>query len=67
MIAIRLNGEERPVPEGRTVRDLLDDLGFKGRAVAVEINRELVPKRMHPQTTLRDGDVVEVVTLVGGG
>jgi thiamine biosynthesis protein ThiS len=35
--------------------------------VAVERNREILPKRDYPATLLRDGDVFEVVELVGGG
>ena len=56
--------EER---DASTVRDLVAQLGLEGRAVAVEVNQELVPRRSHERTPLRDGDVVEIVTLVGGG
>lgn len=61
-----LNGEEREV-EAATVADLVDRLGLAGQAVAVELNRQVVPKRQHAQTRLSEGDRVEVVTLVGGG
>ena len=39
----------------------------RGRAVAVEVNKKIVPRKTHDQARLTDGDVVEVVTLVGGG
>lgn len=64
---LTINGETREIAQGRTVRELVEELGLKGRAVAVEVNRTLVPKRLHDTTTLREGDVVEAVTLVGGG
>ena len=53
--------------DAATVRDLVVQLGLGGRAVAVEVNQQLVPRRAHEKTALHEGDVVEVVTLVGGG
>ena len=50
-----------------TVAELVEELGLAGQAVAVEVNRAIVPKRSHGETVLRPGDAVEVVTLVGGG
>jgi sulfur carrier protein len=63
---LTLNGEPRAVA-GTTVADLVAELGLAGRAVAVEVNRQVVPRREHETTPLRDGDSIEVVTLVGGG
>ena len=53
--------------EADTVRDLITELDLTGRAVAVEVNKTLVPRREHETTKLSDGDVIEIVTLVGGG
>ena len=64
---LQVNGETKEAAAGLTVRDLVSSLGLTGRAVAVEVNKQLVPKRQHESTTLNDGDVVEIVTLVGGG
>ena len=47
--------------------ELVEQLGLGKAAVAVEVNREVVPRRAHAQTPLREGDRIEVVTLVGGG
>ncbi len=63
---LTLNGETKAIA-GRTVADLVAELGLAGQAVAVEVNREVVPRRDHEITRLNDGDTVEVVTLVGGG
>lgn len=61
-----LNGEEKETAAG-TVGELVRSLGLGGQAVAVEVNRQVVPRRQHDATTLHEGDVVELVTLVGGG
>jgi thiazole synthase len=49
------------------VADLLAKLGHDGRRVAVEVNFDLVPLARHAETKLKEGDTVEIVTLVGGG
>jgi thiamine biosynthesis protein ThiS len=67
MPRLAVNGENREVRAGATVRDLVLDLGLTGKAVAVELNKQVVPRREHEKTVLHDGDVVEVVALVGGG
>ena len=64
---IRVNGVEREVPEATTVRNLLAGLGLPPGPVAVEVNRDIVPRARHAEHVLGEGDRVEVVTLVGGG
>lgn len=64
---IVLNGEAKDVAAGTRVAELIVSLGLANAAVAVEINKELVPKRLHAERELRESDRVEVVTLVGGG
>ncbi len=64
---IRVNGEPRDIPDGATVGALLAQLGVPRQATAVEVNRELVPRSLHETRSLAPGDVVEIVTLVGGG
>ncbi len=66
-IAIVVNGETRSVAWGTTITALLGELGFGDRRVAVERNREVVPRAHHATTVLGDGDRLEVVTFVGGG
>ncbi|MFA9478365.1 sulfur carrier protein ThiS [Phycisphaerales bacterium AB-hyl4] len=63
---VTLNGEKQDV-NARTVRELVEQLGMGKQAVAVEVNRELVPRKLHDSTELNEGDVIELVTLVGGG
>jgi sulfur carrier protein len=64
---LTVNGAERDVPNGITVRDLVTHLGLEGGPVAVEKNLEVVPRGEHARAVLREGDVVEIVHFVGGG
>src|SRR5262245_40182456 len=67
MPTLTVNGEARTLPEGWTVAQLLERLGFDRKRVAVEVNRELVPSVRHDHHILAERDAVEIVTLVGGG
>ena len=62
-----VNGEPRSLPEGASVADLVRELGLEKSACAVEVNKRLVPKASHSDRSLGEGDLIEVVTLVGGG
>ncbi len=64
---ITFNGEPRELSDGATVGQLLAELKAPVRHVAVEVNFEVIPRERHDTTSLREGDQVEVVTLVGGG
>jgi len=66
-IRVRVNGEEMRLPEGASVAALLERLRVSLPRVAVERNREILPKAQYPTTALADGDEFEVVELVGGG
>jgi sulfur carrier protein len=65
--AVVVNGQSRQVPTGTTVRMLIIDLGLDDRPVAVERNRQVIPRAEHASTLLAPGDHLEVVTFVGGG
>lgn len=64
---IEVNGEPREVDDGTTVRALLEALGLGDVVVAVERNRDIVPRAEHASTTVADGDELEIVHCVGGG
>lgn len=64
---LTVNGDEKNVPDGLTVRGLVEHLGLTDGPVAVEKNRGVVPRADHATTPLGDGDVVEIVHFVGGG
>jgi len=66
-VKIVFNGEPRETADRLTVAQLLDELKLADKPVAVEVNFEVVPRRRHREHVLREGDRLEVVTLVGGG
>jgi sulfur carrier protein len=66
-VKVTLNGEQIEVAHATTLTGLLEMLGLRSEQVAVELNRVLVPRAKHEATVLHAGDVLEVVTLVGGG
>lgn len=64
---IQLNGEPRDVAEPITISELLVSAGYTQQRVAVEVNRDIVPKSRHSTHQLHDGDRVEIVQAIGGG
>ncbi len=64
---LTINGDIHSVPEGLTVRALLDHLGMTEGPVAVERNRDVVPRAQHASVLLNEGDQLEIVHFVGGG
>jgi thiazole synthase len=67
VVQITINGERRELSGPVTVAELLRDLGLKPEHVAVELNTGLLTRSRQAETLLAPGDVLEVVTLVGGG
>ena len=66
MVAI-VNGENRTLADGTTVAALLAALELGNRRVAVELNRDLVPKSEFASRVIQEGDLLEIVHFVGGG
>jgi len=64
---IMLNGQEKSFKAPLTVSALLQDMGLGERRVAVEVNREIVPRSRHGEFQLNENDRVEVVFAIGGG
>ncbi len=66
-IKIQLNGEPHSLDGDDRLTVLIDSLKLKPGRVAVELNREIVPKAKWGEVRLRDGDQLEVINFVGGG
>ncbi len=64
---LTINGEPRQFSSNLTVAALLAELGLKSDRVAVELNRDLLPRDRWDTTPLNDGDKLEIVHFVGGG
>jgi sulfur carrier protein len=62
-----INGEPRAFAVPLLLANLVEQLGMKSDRVAVELNREIVPRDKWAETTLSDGDRLEIVHFVGGG
>lgn len=66
-IELTVNGEPHSFVSGRCLSDLLEQLEVNSKQVAVEVNRQLIPRESHATCPLESGDTIEVVSLVGGG
>jgi sulfur carrier protein len=64
---IILNGQERSFEAPLTIAGLLREMDLGERRVAVEVNREIIPRSQHGAHELKDNDRVEVVFAIGGG
>ena len=63
---IKINGNEFDYA-GRSVQEVITELGYDKNRIAVERNELIVPKATYEETILEDGDIIEVVSFVGGG
>lgn len=66
-LRVTINGEEKQVADGLTVAALLRELALPAERVAIERNRDILPRALWPATAVQPGDTFEIVTLVGGG
>jgi thiamine biosynthesis protein ThiS len=66
-LSLTVNGEAREFNAPLSVAGLVAVLGLDMRKVAVELNREIVPRSTYAVAGLRDGDMLEIVHFIGGG
>lgn len=64
---IKMNGKDVGGFEGKSVSELLDAHGYQISRIAVEYNYEILSKSKYGETQIKDGDIIEVVSFVGGG
>jgi sulfur carrier protein len=71
MLEIELNGAPHALqalpPQAPSLQDLVESLGLSGQAVALAVNRRVVPRECWPDTPLAAHDKVDVVRAIGGG
>ena len=67
MPQIELNGAAHALPDGATLADLVDALGLSGQALALAVNRQVVPRQRWTETLPQPQDRVDVVRAIGGG
>ena len=63
----KVNGDVLEVEGAMTIRGLIEHLDLSGGPVAVERNGDVIPRAVHADTELSDGDQIEIVHFVGGG
>lgn len=64
---MKVNGESIPASEDLTVSKLLEQKGYQVNRIAVEVNRDIVPKAQYDTYALHEDDVIEIVCFMGGG
>jgi len=62
-----INGEPRELPDGITAAQLIEQLGLAEQRLAMEVNREIVPRSAFGDYTFKPGDQIEIVRAIGGG
>ena len=63
---LTVNGQPKEMPEGTTLRKLVEEFKLQPEKVAIELNRRLAKSDKY-DLVLKDGDEIEIVTFVGGG
>lgn len=63
---IKINGKEFDIAD-KTLAYYLADTNYDPKRIAVERNGDIVPKSQYGETVLKDGDIIEIVSFVGGG
>jgi len=66
-VRVQLNGKEREIVEGHTVRSLLESLDLHPGMVVVELNRDILARERYDDFPVGEGDCIELVHFVGGG
>lgn len=66
MVLVYINGCEQAA-NGKSIVDIINEMNIDIRTIAVELNEEIVAKADYDKTIVKDGDVLEVVSFVGGG
>lgn len=66
-IRVRVNGKERDVERGQSVRALLESLDLHPGMVVVELNRDIIERGSYGDVVVEEGDTMELVHFVGGG
>ncbi|HEY9136280.1 MAG TPA: sulfur carrier protein ThiS [Pseudomonadales bacterium] len=62
-----VNGDTLEVGQNSSLTALVEQLGLTEKRIAIELNREIIPKGLHGETQLQAGDTIEVVQAIGGG
>ena len=63
---VRINGKEEEVV-GQSLSEYLSNANYDPRTIVIEINEEIISKNQYDDTIIRDGDIIEIISFMGGG
>jgi len=66
-MTITLNGKAQEIEQSITLEQFLDQLGFSGKPVVVEHNKDAIFPRDYSETIVQDGDQLEIISIAAGG
>ncbi|AGF46641.1 thiamine biosynthesis ThiS [Candidatus Kinetoplastibacterium desouzaii TCC079E] len=64
---IRINGKETEIQENITIHDAIIILKMENKKIAIELNGNIISKNKYHETILKNGDIMEIVSAIGGG
>ena len=64
---VTVNGKSIGLSKNITVSEYLKQNQYRPERIAIELNGSILPKSAYNSTILKDGDVMEIVSFVGGG
>lgn len=64
---VNINGKTRNIETNTSLATLVEQLDLQGKRIAIEINREIVPRSQYPERMLNEQDQIEIVGAIGGG
>ena len=67
MLTVTVNDEEKILDKPLHLQEALDAWGYRGKAYAVAINALFIPRRRYPETLLKDGDKIDILSPLSGG
>ena len=67
MITVQINSKSHNFDDEITIKELLPVLEIQKNGTAVAVNGKVVPRSLHEDHILSDGDLLEIITAVGGG
>lgn len=64
---ISINGETETINDGIFISQLIEQMQLTGKRLAIEVNKEIIPKSSHADYQIKEGDNIEIVHAIGGG
>lgn len=66
-VVVYVNGDRITIPQGTTIKQLLQENGLEYQALLTVINGSVIPQQQYSSITLQEGDEIEIKVIMGGG